>query len=400
MRAHVPEQGPPAFFNHHSFFTSHLQPVLGGLALLLALPYVALQIVMCTAWHALDARALGCGAALRRVLSWRGWDALVKHKGDGFIAPALAVLGFALPLLCVHEALHARAHGFTLWRALAYNLLRIGPMYVNFAHLYTLAHKESHAYGAVFSPLLNRLGAGYAFNWVAGPFFGVLPGTFTHSHQLNHHRYHNGVSDVYSTGGFPRDSLWSFCRYFFVWLLYASNLSTLHQLVAEGRTRAAVEVVGATMYYLALVGAVAAVSPAWAAASMGWAFVEGNVLLAMVNWVWHAFIDPADPTNPFIVSTTIVRGQEFIFSEEYHAVHHAKPGLHWSKYEAHFEGERAQYAAAKAVLLQDANLFVVWGMIVAGDYAGLAGLVHDPAKKWDAKALPGVLRARLRHTIW
>ena len=394
------KQGPPAFFNSHNFFTDYIQPVLGASLLLLALPYVSLQIALCTAWQALDARLLGGVALMKRCARWRGWDALVQHKGDGFIAPALFVLTFALPLLCAHEALHARAHGFQLWRALAYNLLRIGPMYVNFAHLYTLAHKEAHAYGAVFTPRLNACGAGYAFNWVAGPFFGVVPGTFTHSHQLNHHKYHNGVSDVYSTAGFRRDSLVSFCRYFFVWLLYASNISSIMQLLAEGKRRAAAEVVGATLYYVALVAVVAAVSPAWAAISLGWAFVEGNVLLAMVNWVWHAFIDPEDATNPFTVSTTIVRGQEFIFSEEYHAVHHAVPGLHWSKYEAHFEKEKGAYRAAKAVLLQDANLFVVWGMIVAGDYAALAGLVHDPTKMWDAKALPGVLRARLRHTTW
>jgi UDP-N-acetylglucosamine:LPS N-acetylglucosamine transferase len=49
---------------------------------------------------------------------------------------------------------------------------------------------------------------------------------------------------------------------------------------------------------------------------------------------------------------------------------------------------------------QDETLFVVWGMMVAGDYEGLARLVHDPTGAWDKKALPGVLRARLRHTIW
>ena len=51
-------------------------------------------------------------------------------------------------------------------------------------------------------------------------------------------------------------------------------------------------------------------------------------------------------------------------------------------------------------MLQDENLFVVWGTIVAGDFAALAKLVHDPAGDWDPKELPAVLAARLQHTTW
>ena len=76
------------------------------------------------------------------------------------------------------------------------------------------------------------------------------------------------------------------------------------------------------------------------------------------------------------------------------------PGLHHSLYEGHFEKEKAQYVSRGAILLQDENLFVVWGMMVAGDYEGLARLVHDPPGAWDKKALPGVQRARLRPTSW
>jgi hypothetical protein len=392
--------GPTAFLNHHSLVTDYVFPVLGACALLAALPYLAFQILVCTAVAKVDALCLGLVSRLKRALTWSGFDALVRHPGDGFIFPAFLWLAVCLPALCLHEAYYARTHGFVLWRALAYNALRIGPMYVNFAHAYTLAHKESHSYGAIFPPALNALGMGFVFNWVSGPFFGVLPGTFTHSHQINHHRYHNGPADVYSTAGYRRDSLVSFCRYLCIWVAYASNVSTLMQLAAEGRWRAFAEVLTATAYYCALVAGLAVLSPAWAAASLLWAFVEGNILLCMVNWVWHCFIAPEDPHNPYINSTTIVRGKEFIFNEEYHAVHHAYPGMHWSKYqEAYGKGvDRGGYK--KAIVLADDNLFVVWGMIVFRNYAGLAKLVHDPAGDWDPAALEGVLAARLQHTTW
>ena len=70
---------------------------------------------------------------------------------------------------------------------------------MHFAHAYTLCHKEYHKFGGAFHDGLNALGAARVFNWWSGLFFGVLPGTFTHAHIYNHHKYDNGVDDQYST---------------------------------------------------------------------------------------------------------------------------------------------------------------------------------------------------------
>lgn len=314
------DQPQNAYLNSHSAFTDHVMPVLGGGIFLSALPYLSAQIALCTLWEGADRRSLNLVGLARRVASWKGFEVFMKNEGDGFIFPTMIWLSFFIPALCIHEAFYARAHGLVWWRVLAFNVLRIGPMYKNFALAYTLAHKEFHTFGGVFVNRLNSMGVRFAFNWIAGPFFGILPGTFTHSHQYNHHKYNNGPCDVYSTGGYPRDSLWNFMRYIYVWFGYASNVSSILHFVREGRYSWAVQTVAATAYYCAVVAAVAAISPEWACVSLLWAFIEGNILLAMVNWVWHAFIDPNDPDNAFTTSTTIVDGQEFIFSEEYHVV--------------------------------------------------------------------------------
>ena len=377
----------PALCSRHNFFTERVQPVVGALLLLLCAPLVAAIIALSTLWGHLDATYIRLLPRLAALAQRPIFERLAARKGDGFIAAASLLLGAGVPLLCLREAALAAAHGFSPWRALTYNVLRIGPTYAGFAWAYTLAHKEAHA-------------GGWLLNWVAGPFFGILPGTFTISHLLNHHKHHNSRCDVISTGGWRRDSPWSFCRYFVTWLAYALNVSTLWQMVAEGRVVAAARVAGCTAYYLALVCAVAWVSPAWAAASLGWALIEANILLAMVNWVWHHQIKAGDEANPFIVSTTIVRGKRFILAEEYHAVHHAAAGLHFSRHEAHFEENRAGYEKS-AIMLQDVDLFEVFGRIVMADAAGLAALVHDPAGAWpDKAALCAELAARLRTTTW
>jgi hypothetical protein len=54
----------------------------------------------------------------------------------------------------------------------------------------------------------------------------------------------------------------------------------------------------------------------------------------------------------------------------------------------------------RALRFQDENLFVVWGCMLAKDYAGLAKLVHDPQGDWDPAEIPKILAARLQHTTW
>ena len=264
----------------------------------------------------------------------------------------------------------------------------------------TLAHKEYHKFGGAFNDQLNALGASRIFNWWAGMFFGVLPGTFTHSHVYNHHKYDNGVEDQYSTGGYRRDSLWNFMRYIFVWFMYASNISTVVQFVREGRNERALQVVGATAYYLAFVRLLWAISPEWCVVSVLWAFVEGNLLLSVVNWVWHAFIDPAAPDNEFTNSTTIVNGEHFIFGEEFHVCHHQAGGAHWSQQQAKFEADWKAGKYKTSIVFKNFNLFVLGGMILAGDCKAMIPFVYDPEGDHDPAQLESMLRARLRATTW
>ena len=37
-------------------------------------------------------------------------------------------------------------------------------------------------------------------------------------------------------------------------------------------------------------------------------FFENVVLLACINWSWHAFLDPADPHNEFVQVCAVPRG--------------------------------------------------------------------------------------------
>jgi len=126
------ESEVPALLNTHNLFTDQCLPVIGAFLLLLCLPYITVQIICCTLWQAIDKHVLGMVGMCKFVGGFPVWERFTRHKGDGFIFPTLLVL-VTVPILCFHEAFYAREHGFIIWRAFLFNLLRIGPMYTNFA---------------------------------------------------------------------------------------------------------------------------------------------------------------------------------------------------------------------------------------------------------------------------
>lgn len=271
-------------------------------------------------------------------------------------------------------------------------------MYMNFMYVYVLCHKEGHAWrtGLFAKPyhhLLCRV-----FNWWIGLFHGVVPGVFTCSHLYNHHRYDNDENDVYTTGGYRRDSLWTFVRYVAVWFGYALNITSFFAFVREGRYKLAAQSVAGSACYAAFVAAVWSVSPPFAMAGLIYPLVEANVMLGIVNYTWHAFIDPDTPRNEYVNSLTIVDGLNFTLEEEYHVVHHLAAGVHWTKTRPLYEAALAEYDGYKSSRFYKANLFEMFGLIVSGQYGALADRFYDPDKKLDRAKLVALLEARLRHT--
>lgn len=124
--------------------------------------------------------------------------------------------------------------------------------------------------------------------------------------------------------------------------------------------------------------------------------MEGNILLSAVNFAWHAFIDPDDPSNDYVNSTTVVNGLNFCLQEEYHVVHHQYAGVHWSKHQELYEKNLPQYKKAMATIFCDENIFVIFGCIVAKDYDKLADLYFEKPAHMSKAALAQLLKTRLQ----
>jgi hypothetical protein len=173
----------------------------------------------------------------------------MKHPSDSFVVNCTIAYGIFIPLLFFYCAYFTYHNGFYFSVFWAYNVIRIGPYFMNFAYVYTMCHKEGHAKLGLWKGMWNNQILKNIFNWWIGLFYGVMPATFARGHSINHHNYNNGPKDVISTADKPRDSWISFAAYLPRYTLYSLNLSTILQFINEDNWKVANRMIFGTLYH-------------------------------------------------------------------------------------------------------------------------------------------------------
>ena len=69
---------------------------------------------------------------------------IVEHPEDSYMINEIWLLGVFIPTLFFISLAYTKTYGFSLLLCLAYNVVRIGPYYINFAYVYVLCHKEGN----------------------------------------------------------------------------------------------------------------------------------------------------------------------------------------------------------------------------------------------------------------
>jgi len=104
-----------------------------------------------------------------------------------------------------------------------------------------------------------------------------------------------------STSDKPRDNFVNFIAYLPRWASYALNISTTLQFIREGKYKTAFDCVLGSAYYAAWVWLMLrCFGTPFTVCFVVYPFCENIVLLACINWSWHAFVDPSDPSNEFV----------------------------------------------------------------------------------------------------
>jgi fatty acid desaturase len=92
------------------------------------------------------------------------------------------------------------------------------------------------------------------------------------------------------------------------------------------------------------------------------------------NWGQHAFVDAADPANPYRNSITCInlRYNRRCFNDGYHILHHLKPRTHYTEYADEFESNREEYGKQDAIVFNGIDFFQVWLFLMLGRWNWLA----------------------------
>lgn len=389
--------------------TEHVSFWCGVVLMVTIVPLVASVVLATVVWEASDRLFHGpeLSGLTMKIARWvnsatHGFNSkLTKRPEDSFVVNALILLGIAVPALCFYNLYYTLAFGFSWKMMYAYHVLRLGPYFMNFAYAYTMCHKECHARLGLFNDPYNAY-LRNLFNWWVGLFYGVMPSSFSYGHSINHHLYNNGPLDVLSTADKPRDEFKNFVAYVPRFLLYAVNVSTVYQFLLDKKPVIAAKMVFGTLYWAAFVAAIGFLSPMFALCYLLYPLFENIVLLAVINWVWHGFVDPDDPEDTYVNSVTILEGAVNVLEEDYHVVHHQYPGEHWTnhveRYQKHIKS--GEYKSHEATCFRKTHVFELFFLMILRDYKQLTAKWVDYSEKLSQEEITALIQARLRAVWW
>ncbi|MBL8786703.1 MAG: fatty acid desaturase [Deltaproteobacteria bacterium] len=233
---------------------------------------------------------------------------------------------------------------------------------------------------------------------VLGPFMGQTPYTYFAHHIGMHHPENNLPDDLSSTMRFRRDSLRGFLVYYGTFMgLGIVQLVAYHRRRGHSRM-ARMALFGELGWYLAI--ALLLWLRPWPTLVV---FVIPFLLIRFMmmagNWAQHAFIDAADPANPYRNSITSIntRYNRRCFNDGYHIGHHVKANRHWSEMPSDFEAQLATYRDQGAVVFQGLDYFQIWALLMAKRYKSLARHFVDLSERPRTEAeVIDFLRERTR----
>uniref|UniRef100_A0A7S3LMV9 Fatty acid desaturase domain-containing protein n=1 Tax=Aplanochytrium stocchinoi TaxID=215587 RepID=A0A7S3LMV9_9STRA len=281
----------------------------GMLLLLLTLPLLTLQILIATIWEILDVKIF----RLQQLVSYlnenvKFWfHRITIHPEDEFMVNVVIYNGFVFPLYLCYEAWYTLNHGFSWKHVLLYQVLRFGPNVSNFAWVNALTHKCCH------SRVFKTKSIDNIFEYWITLFHGIVPGNYAFQHIYNHHKDDNSLKDVITVIDFQRDSVLNFIGYVYRWFVYTLNVSTALYFFNEKQYSRCWKTILCSLYYFSFIALVAyVVGPLFCFMYIFYPLLQVNLIIAAVNYTWHAFVQKDDEQNKLINSTTIVNGQYFI----------------------------------------------------------------------------------------
>lgn len=127
--------------------------------------------------------------------------------------------------------------------------------------------------------------------------------------------------------------------------------------------------------------------------------LESFLFFAAISYLWHAFIDPDDPTNQYVNSVTILDGMDNIWNEDYHVVHHHSPLTHWTDIPEYFEKDKENYCKYNATIFEKVDEGRLVHFLFARDFDSMAKHFVDLNGKMNHQDKVELIKRRLTFVV-
>jgi fatty acid desaturase len=209
--------------------------------------------------------------------------------------------------------------------------------------------------------------------WIMCPFMGHTPETYFSHHMGMHHAENNMPEDDSSTMMYQRDSFKEFLRYLGHFLVLGFK-GLMDYLFTRKKKRLARNAMAGEFSFFAFCIIMCFVNLSGTMAVFIVTFFISRMIMMVGNWTQHAFIDPADPANPYksCCTTINVNYNKRCWNDGYHSSHHARPALHWTEHPNYFKENLDAYSDNRAVVFDQLDFGGVFLCLMTKNYEKLA----------------------------
>lgn len=342
--------------------------------------------------------------ALRTTLPWllRSFSEPLGHltmkdpKNHSYL-PWMIFLGIFIPSMFLGAMYRHSVHGLELHTLFLYHFFRLGPRFKFFSAVHTLAHKEGHDWKGFFKGRF-QIFSGF-MEWWLGPFYGVVPNNFSVGHVKIHHRWHNDVDDISTNLDLDRTKFSSFVVYVIRFSAYWTGIGACCLFFKRGEYQLVLQQLAGMVAYYGMTAVLFWWSPSFCLAYWFFAHCDAIVFLAAIAYLWHAFVDEAEPGNQYVNSMTILEGHDNVWNEDYHPVHHHCPNVHWTEMPATYEKNKHHYAAVTATIFRDCEQGMLLKWLWERNFDKMASHFVDLNDKLSHEEKKALILKRLTYIV-
>jgi fatty acid desaturase len=210
-------------------------------------------------------------------------------------------------------------------------------------------------------------------HWFVCPFFGHLGDSYFSHHMGMHHIESNMPDDASSTMCYQRDSLKDFLKYWGHFMILGAK-DTFDYLFARKRKKLYNQLTLNEIAFFIAVILLCFINLKATLIVFIIPLLFARLVMMVGNWTQHAFVDPSEPDNDLasaIVCMNTVYNRK-CWNDGYHAIHHFRPGVHYTEYPIIFQQIIPQMAANRTLVFVNIHYLHIFFYLLRKRYDKLA----------------------------